>query len=214
MRTISKVPEPPSLTTFRKSHQGNFDDYPHKPALRTVLVDEQGGLCCYCMGRIRDDPTTKIEHWRSRTRHRSLQLAYWNLLAACPGGMGQPPSKQHCDTRKGSKTLSWNPANSHHHVETRLYYDSDGRIRSHEPVFDAELNQVLNLNLPVLRNHRRGTLDAIIQWWRTEKARRRSAVPRLRFQRERDRWADSTPGLRPYCQVVVWWLDRRLANMP
>ena len=214
MRTISKCPEPPSLTTFRKSNQGDYDDYPDKPALRTTLVAEQGGLCCYCMGRIRDNPAAmKIEHWRSQSQHDADQLQYWNMLGACRGNMGQPPSKQHCDTRKGSRDLSWNPANPRHHVETRIGYDTDGWICSHEDTFDAELNQVLNLNLPVLRNHRRGVLDAIIEWWRAERAKRRGHVPRLTIEHERDRWADPTPELRPFCQVVVWWLELRLTKM-
>ena len=214
MRAIAKGREPSSLTAHRQSQHCNYDNYAHKDALRHALITEQGGLCCYCMGRIRNDPTTtKIEHWRCQRHYRADELNYRNLLAACLGGQGRPEKSQHCDTRKGDRNLMWNPANPDHHIETRIGYEADGSIRSNEDEFNAQLNDVLNLNLPLLRNNRKQLLDAILDWWRREKARLRGPVPRSRFESERDRWVAVNDELQPYCQIAVWWLEQRLARM-
>ncbi len=214
MRAIVKSCEPPSLTAHRQTPGCNYENYPDKDSLRDALVREQRGICCYCMGRIYNDSRKmKIEHWRSQSRYRGEQLNYRNLLGACLGGHGQPRHLQHCDTRKSELDLQWNPADPAHHIETRLRYEVDGNIRSDDAGFNAQLENVLNLNLHLLRNTRKGLLDAILDWWHREKARLRGPVPRDRFENERARRTDGEGELEPFCQVVVWWLDQRLARM-
>lgn len=208
MRAIIKGPEPPSLIAHRQNPPCDYDNYPDKGALRHALATEQRGLCCYCMGRIRPNANAmKIEHWRSRRRYRDQQLVYGNLLGACLGGEGQPPHKQHCDTRKGNRDLLWNPAEPAHAIEARVKYDPDGTIKSNDAIFDSQLNQVLNLNLASLKNHRKGVLDAVLEWWR-----RHGPVPRHRIEREIHRYAPMHGQLTPYRQVAVWWLSRKLAR--
>ncbi len=214
MRTIVKGSEPRSLTVHRKTPYCDYDNYADKDVLRHALVTEQREICCYCMGRIGDDRTAmKIEHWHCQRHYAGEQLAYRNLLGACCGGKGHPPHLQHCDTRKGDQDLLWNPADPDHHIDTRVRYEADGRIRSGEQVFDSQIDQVLNLNLPFLKNNRKRLLDAILKWWRLERARLRGRVPRSRFKRERDRIVAGTGALNPYCQVAVWWLDERLEEL-
>lgn len=214
MRMIAKGTEPPSLIAHRKDTHSDYSNYSGKDALREALITEQRGLCCYCMRRIRNSPTTmKIEHWHSQRRYQAEQLRYQNLLGACLGGQRQPPQKQHCDTRKGDHDLMWNPANPNHHVETRIDYGADGSIHSNDVEFDAQLNDVLNLNLSFLKNNRREVFNGILEWWRYEKARLRGPVPRSRIERQRDRWQGGTGELQPYCQVAVWLLNQRLENM-
>jgi len=213
MKAIAKGAEPASLTAHRLTPHCDYDNYAGKAALRHALVTEQRGICCYCMGRIRNGPgKMKVEHWRCQTGHPAEQLSYRNLLGACLGGGGQPPHLQHCDTRKGDRDLQWNPADPAHHIETRLRYELDGSIRSDEPGFAAELDAVLNLNLPWLKNNRKGVIDGVLGWWRHEKNRGR--VPRARFERERARRVAEGENLPPFCQVAVWWLEQRLARMP
>ena len=79
--------------------------------------------------------------------------------------------------------------------------------------FDTQLDDVLNLNLPVLKNNRKSILDAILEWLQHEKQVRRRPVLRDRFERERARFTDGAGELQPFCQVAVWWLDQRLARM-
>ena len=216
MRAIVKGPEPRSLTAHRRRPHCDYDNYADKAGLRRTLVAEQRGLCCYCMGRIRDDRTAmKIEHWRCQRRYPGRELEYRNLLAACLGGEGQPAHKQHCDTRKGDRDLLWNPADPDHHVETRIDYGrADGRIWSDDDRFNEQLEDVLNLNCARLKNGRKRLLDGILDWWRHEKARLRGPVPRVRFERERERRSGGSGELTPYSQVAVWWIERRLASMP
>jgi uncharacterized protein (TIGR02646 family) len=215
MRAITKGAEPPSLTAHRLTPHCDYENYADKAALRHALVSEQRGICCYCMGRIHNGPLAmKTEHWQCQSGYPAEQLSYRNLLAACLGGDGQPPHLQHCDTRKGDRDLRWNPASPGHHIETRLRYELDGSIRSDDAGFDAELEDVLNLNLPRLKNNRKGVLDAVLGWWRHEKQVRHGPVPRERFARERGHRRDGAGEIEPFCQVAVWWLDQRLARMP
>ena len=215
MRAINKGPEPRSLIEHRAKTHSDYDNYTDKDGLREALEREQRGLCCYCMNRIRaDSETMKIEHWQSQVCHRDRRLDYSNLLGACLGGEGQLQRLQHCDTRKRDNDLQWNPADPSHQIETRLRYEPDGSIRSDDPTFDAQLHQVLNLNLAVLKNNRKGVLDAVLRWWRQERERAQGPVPRGRFLQERDQKTGGEGALQPYCQVAVWWLDQRLKSMP
>ncbi len=209
MRTIVKKREPASLTQHRLTQYSDYDNYPDKDGLRDVLVSEQRGLCCYCMGRIRNDEM-KVEHWKCQSRYLAEQLNYRNLLAACLGGEAKSPRFQHCDTRKGKKDLKWNPADPSHSIETRIRYEADGGIRSDDSGFDAELTQVLNLNHPMLKNIRKAILAAILQWWSLQKRKNKGPVPKSRLKRERNRQTPQTGELKPYCQVAVWWLNQRI----
>lgn len=214
MRQIDKGAEPASLTIHRQTPHSDYDNYVPKDDLRHTLVAEQRGLCCYCMSRIHNGPMTmKIEHWQCQSRHPGEQLNYRNLLGACLGGHGQPTHLQHCDTRKGDSDLQWNPANAAHHIETRVRYELDGSIRSDDPEFDGQLNNVLNLNLAVLKNNRKSILDAVLAWWKGEKARLAGPVPPERLVRERDRHVGGGDEFAPYCPVAVWWLGQKLARM-
>ena len=211
MRAIRKGVEPASLTAHRRTPHGGYDNYADKAGLRRALVREQRGLCCYCMGRIRGDGVgMKVEHWRCQRRHRSQELDYRNLLGACAGGEGRPGRLQHCDTKKGDRDLRWNPAEPAHRVEARLRYELDGAIRSDDAEFDDQLDRLLNLNLSVLKNNRKGVLDVVLEWWRRERRRVQGPVSRQRIERERDRWSGDGGDLRPYSQVAMWLLTQRL----
>ena len=212
MRSITKGAEPTSLTTHRQTRHGDYDNYPDKDRLREMLAHEQRGLCCYCMGRIRSD-SMKVEHWMSQSRFSKKQLDFGNLLGACRGGEGQPRSRLHCDTRKGDGDLRWNPANLSHAIEQRIYYEADGGIRSDDGDFDAQLKEVLNLNLPLLKISRKRIRERVLDWWKMEKRRFRGPVPREKFEKQRERHVGGAGDLEPYCQVAVWWLDQRLKRM-
>ena len=214
MRSITKGAEPPRLAQHRQTPHSDYDNFPDKDVLRQALVTEQRGLCCYCMGPIHPPPESmKIEHWLCQACHSSEQLRYRNLLGACLGGEGKPGNKQHCDTRKGDRALKWNPAEPSHQIESRVRYEPDGSIHGYEAEFEDQLNDVLNLNLPWLKEGRKSPLDAVLEWWKLEKARLRGPVPRDRLIRKRDKYVAGNGQLGPYCQVAVWWLDQRIARM-
>jgi hypothetical protein len=85
VREVVKGLEPASLTAHRLTPHSDYDNYRKKDELRRALVGEQHALCCYCMGRIRNDPTAmKIEHWQSQKRFSTAQLAYPKLAGILP----------------------------------------------------------------------------------------------------------------------------------
>jgi uncharacterized protein (TIGR02646 family) len=210
MRAIVKGVEPPSLAAHRSSVAADYDNFAGKDVLRSSLVNEQRGLCCYCLARIR--PTSvgmKIEHWRSQTRYPSEQLVYSNLLGACKGNEGGLARDQHCDTRKRDQDFSRNPANHTHRVEDLMCFGVDGRVFSNDPAFDGELNEVLNLNVAILINNRKAVLTAF-----KDSLPASGNLPRSKLEKWLRDWnGDAGSGeLQPFCQVIVYWLRKRLAR--
>jgi uncharacterized protein (TIGR02646 family) len=209
MRTINKEREPSSLTEHRATDHASYDNYPDKDTLRVSLTREQRGLCCYCLSRIPGARGVKVEHWHSRHNYPGEQLDYSNLLAACMGNEGRRKAVQHCDTYKGDRDLGRNPADPTHHVEDLIRFEGDGTIASDNPVFDAQINNVLNLNVPFLINNRKASLEAL-----KATLAKRGTLPRATLERWLSDWnGDSHAGeLKPFCQVVVYWLRKRLAR--
>jgi uncharacterized protein (TIGR02646 family) len=213
MRSIPKDREPASLTEHRSAPGTDYDGYRDKDTLRACLVKEQRGLCCYCLSRIRAErDSTKIEHWHSQAHYNTEQLDYSNLLGACMGNEGRPGEDQHCDTRKGERNLSRNPANPMHRVEDVVRFAGDGRIFSNDPAFDTELNDVLNLNLAFLRNSRKNLLRAFQTG--LEALHKRGQLRRTELEKWLRLWngESDTGELQPFCQVVVYWLRKRLSR--
>lgn len=211
MRNITKGEEPSSLTQHRCMSHSDYDNYADKDTLRERLVQEQRGLCCYCLSRIRPCiEVTKIAHWHSQASHPLEQLDYGNLLAACKGGEGSPFDQQHCDTHQKNDDISRNPANPAHVVESFVRFEGNGRIRSDDPIFDHELNDILNLNIRYLVNNRKAVLDGFTQALRKQDGR----LPRSTIQQWLRDWNGELGGdeLKPYCQVVVYWLRKRLSR--
>jgi uncharacterized protein (TIGR02646 family) len=210
MRLISKGNEPPSLTQHRKGPHADYANYADKQALRESLANEQRGLCCYCLSRIRPDPSRmKVEHWHSQAHYSAEQLDYGNLLGACMGNEGQISRRQHCDTKKGSRDLSRNPSNPMHHVEEGLHFRPDGRVLSDDPAFDCEINDVLNLNEAFLKRNREATLDAFLQ-----ALAKRGTLSQSTLEKWLREWnGEASSGeLKPFNQVIVYWLRKRIAR--
>lgn len=210
MRTIVKGPEPRSLTEYKHTRGASYDRYLDQNGLKTSLVTEQRGLCCYCLRRIRPQfKGMKVEHWHSQAHYPDEQLLYSNLLGACLGNEGQPGDHQHCDTRKGDRDFSRNPANPLPRVEDLIRFLGDGRIVSDNAAFDAELNEVLNLNEAYLRNSRKALLEGF-----KGGLGKRGHLSRATIETWAEDWDGELGGgeLREFCQVVVYWLRKRLAR--
>src|ERR1035437_1563127 len=211
MRTITKRVEPASLAQYRASGNTSYEDYPDKDTLRISLATEQRGLCCYCLSQIRSERAAmRIEHWHSQTAYPAEARGYANLLGACSHSEGQSWADQHCDVRKGEKNLSRNPANPMPRVEDLIHFLGDGRITSNDPIFDHELNEVLNLNVAFLKNKRKQRLDAF-----KITLDRRGSLHRTTLEKWIRDWngESQTGDLQPFCQVVVYWLQKRLARV-
>ncbi len=216
MRLIEKASEPASLARHRLTPGATYDGLPTatKDEVRTSLVREQGYLCCYCMGRVRDDAlNTKIEHWAPR-RGNSLDLTYSNLLAACRGGEGLPFGCQHCDTRKGDRTIHVDPRAPSAHPR-RLRYLGDGRVTIDDPAMQLEIDAVLNLNTDRIVANRRDALTNYLETLRRVRGSG-STWPRSALQRavRELEQLDADGALIPYVQVILYWLHKRLGSLP
>lgn len=209
MRRISKGNEPTSLTEHRCNPPATYDNYGYKDALRESLVAEQRGLCCYCLSPIHaTNNSMKIEHWHCQSKYPNEQLDYRNLLGSCKGNEGSAFDAQHCDTRKGDADIKWNPANPDHPVEQFVFFEN-GRVKSRDPEFDKQINEVLNLNVAFLVNERKAVLDSLAKALPRQGTWSRTTLERLL----RDWNGDSnTSELAPYCQVVVYWIRKRLGR--
>jgi uncharacterized protein (TIGR02646 family) len=210
MRNIQKKSEPISLTQHRCGTHSNYDNYAEKDDLRSSLVNEQRGLCCYCLQRIRPGlESMKIEHWQSQDLHPERQIEYSNLLGACRGGEGQKKDQQHCDTRKGNHAVTFNPANPLHDVESKIRFLGDGRVESNDVQFDKEINEALNLNQGALVRNRK----AVLQAFRQALMQNNSSDADLR--KALHKWNGDNGGeLEPFCQVVVYYLRKKINRNP
>jgi len=206
MRNIQKGHEPPSLTQHKKTSHADYANYNNKDQLRESLVNEQRGICCYCLSRIRPErKKMKIEHWRCRENYPNLQLEYGNLLGACRGGHGRPGKEQHCDTYKGNTDLSINPADPACNVEHLIQFPGSGRIKSDDADLDRELNEVLNLNHPLLVANRKALLESFLG--AIGKGQRNNSW----FQKRLEKWRGDHGGeLQPFNQVIVYYLCKKL----
>jgi uncharacterized protein (TIGR02646 family) len=211
VRDIAKGPEPQSLTEHRARAYSDYQNYPAKQELREALVGEQRGLCCYCLCRIRaDEAKMKIEHWHSQSNYPAEQLVYSNLLGACKGGEKSKQTDEreidrHCDTFKGDKDLSRNPANPAQRVEATIHYLPDGRIRSTDTLFNEELSSILNLNSRAMVNQRKSVINAFLSLL----PKRESLTLEEWEEVVRDWNGESHAGeLHEYCNVVVYWIQK------
>ena len=171
MVNIQKSNAPQSLSQYRREAvsqygteltQGNiFNDLPQKGESRTAIIQEQGYLCAYCMTRIIDSPLdTKVDHCHSQDGFPSEKLDYKNLLLCCNGNEGEKAQNQHCDTRKGGLSFSFNPSDPQNDMSGLIKYRSDGSIYSENNVLNSEINNILNLNYPRLKMNRKSILLA------------------------------------------------------
>lgn len=200
-----------------------FDTSPAsvKDDLRKQLLEEQGYICCYCMSRI-DYPYSKIEHFQPRSVYRNKQLDYSNLFIACCGKKidktlfydCKTPKKKYiekdlyCDTKKGKEAL--NHIKLLINIQSTLKYRKNGFIFSENSNIDKELNEILNLNCEVLKTNRE---DALNQFT-CELKKNGWTVSNLKSMLEKYKHKNSKGKYRPYCEMIVYFLNKKLKQKP
>lgn len=109
MRYISnRNKEPKDLSDYRNTPNATYYGFAAKRIVRQSLVDEQGYICAYCMGKI-DIDTCTIEHYIPQNRHQNSpyteeehikqSLLYSNMSAVCMN------DAEHCDKLRGNIPL-------------------------------------------------------------------------------------------------------------
>lgn len=216
MIQIHKITSLSSLSQYKRECSESMtrgcsqllDDFQDKDILRRQLAEEQGYICAYCMQRISiQSNETKIEHVMPQTKFPLKQLDYSNLLLCCNGNDKSSKKYQHCDTKKGSRLIKFDPV-SHHCIEETINYDHNGKIYSKDKEWDRDLNEVLNLNETRLRENRRAVLRGLEQYLgRRPGARTRAEID----SKLKDFETKKEDGLTPYCGIMIYQLKRHPA---
>ena len=124
---------------------------PPSEMIRRGLLEEQSGLCAYCMRRIENNGrTTRIEHWYPLSKDKDRALDYGNMLAVCDGGanyQGWEKKVLCCDAFKGDdEELTISPLNAQQ--MKKIIYDKNGHIKTkpYDAVLEKDINDSLRLN--------------------------------------------------------------------
>ena len=217
MKKITKSKEPKEWTEYRLIPGVKYSPLPE---LREALLKEQGYLCAYCMRRIptkdgNSDETSRIEHLKSRKKHPDLQLDYSNMVVCCPGAIGDGHNF-HCDKLKGENDVSFDLFDDHF-ISTISYSSKDGCISSSNENFDKEMNEILNLNHPLLRMNRLYTLKGVIEGLQREMSKKVAIAEKNGWKsaaiaRSLAHWKskDAQGAYAPYCGMVEWFLNKKL----
>ncbi|MEE1298324.1 MAG: hypothetical protein UHE62_06300 [Muribaculaceae bacterium] len=218
MILINKNQEPKEWTEYCSTPGVTYQSIPE---LVDALLKEQGYICAYCMRRI---PTKdkiegkltsedhRIEHIKCRDNHEYLQLKYNNMLICCPGHIGED---EHCDRKKGNQEISFSPLDSAF-INT-LTYTSNGIIASSNPVYNEEINSILNLNTPFLVLNRKNMLKEVIQHinqtCKQKKNWNKTALKSILVKYQNKHKDGENQKYYPYCGIVVWFIQKKLNTL-
>lgn len=217
MIPIHKGDEPESLIEYRENKNNDvncsYKSFRDKDKVRKALVREQGYLCAYCMQEITpDEQKMKIEHWHSQSEYPDEQLDYTNMLGCCLGETKEheyAKPKQHCDTARKNKVLKYNPSNPLHHDLLQIKYkQKDGEICSEDEEFNQQLNDVLNLNLAMLKNNRKTIIDEIIKQLDKQRGTVSAKFLQMLLAKYTQKSVDGK--LQPHCGIVRYYLEKKL----
>jgi len=212
MIPIRKSTEPQILQQYRLQPGAEYDGAGFTPdvkdAIRSQLVNEQGFLCAYCMGRIEPDSSSmKIDHWHCQDKYEDEQLDYANLLGCCCG-IGNKTSDEYCDTSKKNSDIQFNPSNAAHYSRMQIRYKHNGEISSDNSQFDKELNDVLNLNYSRLKENRKCVWNSVTK----ELSKISGTAKPAEIGRLLGMWKLKSGGkLQEYCGVAIYYLEKKLS---
>lgn len=191
-------------------------DYQAIPELVDALLQEQGYLCAYCMRRIpcRDNASSenhRIEHVLSRENHPDKRLSYNNMVICCPGHIG---GDEHCDRKKGCRDVTFDLTDAH--FIATISYKFDGEIVSSNPQFNSEINEILNLNTPLLKANRKATWEGVTK--QLCAARGSKAWNKAMLAKELQKYSamhnrEGKLKYIAYCGVVVYHLQKKLKQL-
>lgn len=165
MKHINKLSEPEFFSSWKADNPDKtYVLFPRsaKKTLKKKLIQEQGGICCYCeQSIILSD--SHIEHFRPQDTYEDLSLDYNNLLCSCQ----KKPEKEtplHCGHSKGNwfkENLLVSPLDPK--CEDRFHFTDDGKIfpATLDDTAAAETIKRLALDIPALNSARKAVIEAI-----------------------------------------------------
>ena len=216
MIKITKGHEPAEWSAVRSTPGMTYEDAP-KDSLRLALLQEQGGLCAYCMRRIKytrgESTITRIEHVKPRAlslaEGKSWEtLSYGNMVLCCDGDI-DGNGTFHCDRSKEDRIISFKPFDQTV-MDTISYSSNKGTIKSSNRDYDRDFNKILNLNHPKLEISRLAVIKGLVtELGRKKIWKKRDLIDKLNYY--------STPKangkFHEYCGVIIWYLNKKLRQI-
>lgn len=209
--------EPKELTEYRRTPGVVYDDLggDKKSIIRESLLDEQGYICAYCMGKI-DMESCSIEHYISQSRHqdspfsegehRRQSLLYSNMLGVCKN------NAEHCDKKRGNIPLEiLDPHDPS--CEELITYEFDGSIVPAGRETDKVQKDIdsLGLDCDKLVKLRKAVWDDI--WERFKKKNEKKMWSKELFleqaskYREKQRKRHGIFKYHAYCNFIAWFFE-------
>lgn len=216
MIKITKGKEPAEWTSERTTPGMTYEDA-KKDELRLALLEEQGGLCAYCMRRISftkgKTTTTRIEHVKPQALSIAEgkvyeTLAYSNMVLCCDGDI-DGNGTFHCDRSKEDQIISFRPFDQAV-IDTISYSSNKGTIKSSNLDYDRGFNEILNLNHPRLEINRLAAIKGLVTELGKKKMwKKRDLIDKLNYY--------STPKangkFHEYCGVIIWYLNKKIREI-
>ena len=220
--------EPDDFRIYRETTEGarynggNFS----VPQLKEQLLEEQGWICAYCMGKIASVDDAHVEHYCPQKACPEQDLEYMNLLAVCDGLTESYPEKEsfhHCDKTKGKegkmsgdvKLSAIDPRSAD--CEKELTYNLNGEIlsKNSDTQVEHDLNTVLNLNNKALLLRRKSTMDRALELMKKEQPI--GQWRRAYLEKHKEAWLmryaqKGKEAYRAYCMAGVWVIEKLLAK--
>lgn len=223
MVVIKKGTPPRSLVEFQQREGASYGsvDFPREDVL-LALLQEQGGLCAYCMTRIKKD-NIQIEHWVPQngeyyadqyTQEECDRLAidYRNMLGVCPGGEGRAYKFTTCDEHRKNFQLKIDPRQQW--MVDSLKYGQDGTISSTDKDLSKDISVILNLNEATLVANRRSAWEACKDAMRRQRKTGMWTKAMIRKQITRYEGRDENGDRLPYAGIVLYWLKKNFQKAP
>lgn len=166
--------EPNELIEYRKTPGAIYDDLggENKTIIKDSLLDEQGYICAYCMGKINSETST-IEHYISQKRHedspysekehKRQSLLYSNMCGVCIN------TSLHCDKKRGNLPLEILDPHKPS-CEKLITYNLEGEIVPTGSQFDKVIKDIetLGLNCTKLKKNRKAAWDEVWERFKNE----------------------------------------------
>mgnify|MGYP006267618339 CR=1 FL=1 len=218
MKYIKKGHPPQALIEYQKtanaSYGGMHGDV--KEEIRKALVEEQKGICAYCMKRVSPNrEKCTIEHYEPQKgvyAKPERQLDYQNMLGVCTDDEG----KAGCSTMKKDAALqALNP--QMRSCEKLLRFNKEGVAYGTQERAKADI-ETLELNHSILIDRRQAVIDEARKRL-MKKAGSHKNWTSTRLEKEIQWWSSvhktrKSSGLQPFCQAAICYLESKLAAKP
>lgn len=213
--------EPKELTDYREGTPGaSYNGFRDKDVIKQSLIEEQGYLCAYCMGKIKDINDCSIEHYISQKKHdasphspeyhRKQSLLYSNMLGVCLN------NAEHCDKKRGNIPLQILDPHQPS-CESLITYSLGGSIISvgdRDEIVEQDLN-TLGLNCNKLIECRNAALEEVWNRFAQEHEKKSWSkelfLERAQFYRTKQSKRGKTK-FHAYCNYIAWYFEYYAEN--